>query len=723
MINFIMTDYIRFYTEEEHLQHPQAKLIPKTAWKRYFHEIFLTDYLPLMQAQDKELAHCLQQLMVDNPLKSSTPLGEDREIAIWIALLVSHPHLTGKTIRGLAKQFNLSDRFLLGAAFSSKNTQLIESIIDTYDASSLESLLAVYSSRHLYALIDLNTLSFLHYLEGKFSPGILAEIMIMDRNWLVYSATIGNLAVIDYLGEKNSIRLRSWFSVWNYDIYKLAAENGHLLFIEDLERKYPQEIKRMSKKGIPGTITNPHPSVVTHLLRYPSFMVNAVWNEQWKVEVYSFVTNKIKELRDAKTTLKNDYPDVVIDLTNQDEAKLAYYCLSHLVRRKDVALEEQREDILFLLEFPSVLNMLETELTQDSLDSGQQIEVEGRLLLLLNGFASGTLLHNLVSLKSEKQTKLLVGDQTSLIPRPLLPIVNGVPTQLNLTSNYYCPLLNPTGVIQIINDLRAQLKARYEANPARIDLAKLYGGRMAACIVLPLNWADFQALNLSEAYQQKALKTYYQHPEHCAWRYLAKPNPWMHPNAVHVDTDPDNPTERSSTFENYQSLIAMLYLAAKDETTPIEAYKLEERIELFIKELALIVRTHNSEQQGLKRDEKGNALKDDKGLLIMEPYDDLEEDQPACFSKVKHHLFQSMLGCTLLDLLVNKKVEGELYALMRKHFPSKYFSEELTQKNNLEPQKKTGGIFDFFYSNNAVKDAQPKVDNNSNSVWNALFGK
>lgn len=104
---------------------------------------------------------------------------------------------------------------------------------------------------------------------------------------------------------------------------------------------------------------------------------------------------------------------------------------------------------------------------------------------------------------------------------------------------------------------------------------------MAACIILPLNWEDFQALNLSEAYQQKALKAYYQHPEHSAWRYLAKPNPWMHPNAVHVDKNPDNPNERCSTFGSYQSLIAMLYLAARDEASDIEAYQLEERIELF----------------------------------------------------------------------------------------------------------------------------------------------
>lgn len=78
-----------------------------------------------------------------------------------------------------------------------------------------------------------------------------------------------------------------------------------------------------------------------------------------------------------------------------------------------------------------------------------------------------------------------------------------------------------------------------------------------------------------------------------------------------------------------------------------------------------------------------------------------------------------MFGRTLLNLLVNKKIEGELYTLMRKHFPSKYFPEELTQ----QPHKKAAGIFDFFYSNSAARDAQAKADNNSNTVWNSLFGK
>lgn len=122
-----------------------------------------------------------------------------------------------------------------------------------------------------------------------------------------------------------------------------------------------------------------------------------------------------------------------------------------------MTLQEQREDALFLLEFPSVLNMLETEVTQDSLNSTL---VRGRLLLLLDGFTPRALLHKLVS----------IGEQTARIKKPLLPSINSVATLLNRPSAYYAPLLNPTGVIGVINDLRAQLKARYEANPARIDL-------------------------------------------------------------------------------------------------------------------------------------------------------------------------------------------------------------------------------------------------------------
>ena len=68
----------------------------------------------------------------------------------------------------------------------------------------------------------------------------------------------------------------------------------------------------------------------------------------------------------------------------------------------------------------------------------------------------------------------------------------------------------------------------------------------------------------------------------------------MHEQAAYVTFNPSNPQEKWSTFEEYQSFIAMLFLAAQDtEIPPTEGYTLETRLDHFIDELAHIARAHN----------------------------------------------------------------------------------------------------------------------------------
>lgn len=247
----------------------------------------------------------------------------------------------------------------------------------------------------------------------------------------------------------------------------------------------------------------------------------------------------------------------------------------------------------------------------------------------------------------------------------------GEQNRLQAAISRYQPLIQSTGVANIMRALRQALETRYTETPAKIirdDDSEL---------PLPYDWQAFQALNLSTIKQEtqenseydRALQAYYQHKDHTAWRYLLKPNPWMHKQAGFVEVNPHNLRERWSTFEEYQPLITMLYLAAIDnETPPTEGYTLDTRLEHFIDELAHIGRAHNWDDTRIKMDDNGEVVLDDSGEPITEEYDNLQGDKPSCYSGVKRRLFQSVQGHPLLVLLTKEGIDAELREFVRAHF-------------------------------------------------------
>ncbi|WP_058464598.1 hypothetical protein [Legionella cincinnatiensis] len=204
-----------------------------------------------------------------------------------------------------------------------------------------------------------------------------------------------------------------------------------------------------------------------------------------------------------------------------------------------------------------------------------------------------------------------------------------------------------------MNDLRTILQAYYEAHPATITLQK--NGHSHE-LILPMAWNDFTSLNLDPIQTAQAFTAYYQNKAHTAWRYLSKPNYWMHKHASYVYTN-DSHTESWSTFEEYKSLISLLYLAVIDKDTPcIDDYTLETRLEHFIDELAHIGRAHNWDQS---RYNQNNHL---------EQYDDLEGDRPSCYSGIKRRLFQAVLGHPLLKLVTGEVIKAEINEFLVAHF-------------------------------------------------------
>ena len=93
---------------------------------------------------------------------------------------------------------------------------------------------------------------------------------------------------------------------------------------------------------------------------------------------------------------------------------------------------------------------------------------------------------------------------------------------------HYQPMIKTAGIEVITKDLRDMLSQHYEKEPACIITST------GDSLNLPLSHDDFQALNLSKADEEAAKKAYYKNDAHSAWRYLSKPNPWMHTEASYV---------------------------------------------------------------------------------------------------------------------------------------------------------------------------------------------
>ena len=109
----------------------------------------------------------------------------------------------------------------------------------------------------------------------------------------------------------------------------------------------------------------------------------------------------------------------------------------------------------------------------------------------------------------------------------------------------------------VIEELRARLIDRYNKKPACIQ-------RQGQDLALPLTWQEFKGLQLTPEERKSAFEAYYKHKDHTALRYLSAPNLWMHPDAAYVIED-ERTRQRRSTFIENQTLIALFYLAAKDE--------------------------------------------------------------------------------------------------------------------------------------------------------------
>ena len=566
-----------------------------------------------------------------------------------------------------------------------------------------QALIDFHASHAFSMNVAQGNFEFLSYLESKASPDKL-QAMITSNNYDVFrnALVVADLDGLRYLEEKAPDKLQAMIASIAYNNYKIIGDiglRGNLDSLRYLESKMlPDEFQALidshGVRAFTAAITarsSNNLEVTQYLLSHSSIFAFADPHiEECGTQVNLFTTQKMSTLRIQKNVLEQEHPNAVFNVVEPKEAKLLFYILRNLIRRNDPGL---RDDVSFLLNIPSVKALVHTAVTPGAPNELLRLALttnnQGAAELLLNIPAVRQLAEANNYYRAEARGRLDLRSLAQNRESSMTALSQGEQERLQDALLRYQPQIKQEGVDKIMHELRETLESRYAAKPAMLmkndkgilvpmqwdDFDKLNlpkeerEAAREAAIKLPMQWEAFQQIALNEPAREAGLEAYFQNKDHTAWRYLSKPNPWMHEGASYVYVNPDNHDEKWSTFEEYQPEICLFYLGATDATSaPTESYTLATRLDGFIDELAHIGRAHNWDEQRIKINPAGEPVLDEDANPIMEEYDDLDKDRPSCFSGVKRRLFQSVKGHALFSILTKEMIDEELRDVVRQHF-------------------------------------------------------
>lgn len=453
-----------------------------------------------------------------------------------------------------------------------------------------------------------------------------------------------------------------------YDSYspiRVAAGNRHWSVVKNLIAIPDVDVEAMLSSK-PGEILFPAASsrdteIVNYLLTFPCIFSHAASHRQeYGHFIKPFIDKKLETLKHRQTV---GHRTIII---TQQEARLCLSILHYFIRQAQTPeTPEVLQSIDFLLSIPILRSILHRPFIANEGTNGllrlairlNKQEIVGRLMAISN-----------VKTQAEKDgfyeeeargvvnIRRLAQDQESSV----MALSPQEQVMLERIEKKYQSMIEQQGPQKAFLRVYEAISERYKANPA------VFRRKNGQEIKLPLNWEEFEALNVSEEEKQAACKVYYQHPTHTVFRYLSKPNPWMSPQALYVCVERGRVrTVRWSTFMDYEELITLLWLAASDASEPgIEGYTLETRIEAWIHELAFIARAHNWD--------KSRDIVNKEGKVVREEYDDLEGDKPSCYSGVKRRLFQALKGHPLFSKDIHELVRLVLQERTRSYMLDKF---------------------------------------------------
>lgn len=441
-------------------------------------------------------------------------------------------------------------------------------------------------------------------------------------------------------------------------------------------------IEANNYRAVERACSNKHTEMARLTFQHPGAFAQAESHdhEYGTSIIHPFVDETLSALHLKHDEALERDPRHVFNIENENHAKLYFFILRNLIRRSltDTTL---LNEIRFLLSIPAVKTLVHTavrpnqpnELLRLALTLGNA-EAASILLAIPAVFEQAAADHYYIEERAGRlDLRQLAQDRES----SMTALSTSEQKRLQRAIDHYGSRLKDAEgrslVSEIMVTLQDDLRARYSANPASILRDDEH-----TPLQLPLEWtgengfeAMLQNFGLSDPEKKRAFEAYYQHQAHTVLRYLSRPNYWINQDALYVNVNPNNTAEKWSTFEEYQPLIAMLYLAASDRDIPaIDGFMFETRLEHFYDELAHIGRAHNWDNTRFIMDKEGAPVLDDDGKPVTEEFDDFTGDRPSCYSGVKRRLFQSVLGHILLKMLTPQMVTQELYDFVREHFQS-----------------------------------------------------
>lgn len=686
---------MRFLNEEDRRTHPQASLIPYPVWIDFFSPQLSDDVIELMQSRDE--TYVVSQLT----RRTDDLIGQPTLPSLWLAMVYSREEIDINFCQRIssALQFSPQKQLMLAATLGDMgffHASLTDAALPLIIAESYEVFRCAVRNGHL-AIVE-HILGLVREHAPHQLPAMMASNLFSVFR---YAVKRNFFEVLTRLMQTVPRQLEDMVSAAEFDVFRAAAGNLHV-------RQYG-------------------PRMAYWLLNFPIVFAYAETKTEYMEHfVQPYSVGKITELRAKKQSDEAATPPVLFDIET-GEAKLCFYILRNLIRRNspDVLL-----DIHFLLSIPAVQAIAHTEVTlgepnellrlaKDISNSAAETSLLAIPAVRLEAAAHGFYRTSMVVDKSELEISLatlaadpessvhalspeqvaclgdararyepliraaahsmrvlrmmdrlqswLCAPNTRLLPNRMLLAMTHVQRSLQRASDSW--IFN-RGVAQTIEQLRRILKERYRAHP--VTIFKDNGEE----IPLPLEWDAFQRLTLTPAERTRAHQAFYQHKAHGAFRFLSIPNYWMHPDAQSVKEHPRNPRKKWAAFEEYQPLIAMLYLAVIDvEVPPTDGHSLETRFDHFVFTLADINRAHNWDSSRTVM-RAGEAVLDTAGNPVPEEFDDGEADKPCCYSGMPQRFGQAVLGHPLLKVLTKSILQKEIRDFVRAHF-----TQSITESN------------------------------------------
>ena len=347
---------IRFSSEKERSQHPEARLIPSSVWSDYelFREEFSDDFIPLMNASDDELLLKIQQY------KELFPDRKQKECA-WLAIFYSHSSLSVEFLVKLGHELEIDPISLFKMGAVCGHLTLLEYLV-AKAPESLQAMIEAHDYEAFHMAAENGHLDVLRYLVAK-APGRLQEMIeAFCYQAFRYAAENGHLDVLHYLEEKAPASLQAMIEANDYAAFRIAAKNRHLPVMRYLGEKAPASLLAMIEAddyaAFQSAARNGDLDVMRYLLNHPGCFVYAEQHQrEYGEKVISFLSEKIASLRAQKTQQESDNPTLVFNIENPTQAKLLFYMTRHLIR---LNVPAHRDDLLFLLSIPSVRGLAAT---------------------------------------------------------------------------------------------------------------------------------------------------------------------------------------------------------------------------------------------------------------------------------------------------------------------------------------------------------------------------